>query len=156
MIMPNANQFGEMLCTALLWLAIPNAQTPPEMQRKSLELHIREVTGAPRESVVDCGDYGISGSTPYDLPHLQDSRACARDAATRLKPFRIVVHGITEDSQTAYGVLANFAGSKQGVFWFQYDSAPCGGPVCAERFEISPWYVQDIVVFVNDQGQYEL
>jgi hypothetical protein len=147
-----------LLWIPLVWLATPSAQTLPQIQKKSLETHIQEVTGPPA-SVVSCGEYGIQppATTPYNLTNLQNSLACARDAARHSKPFRIVVQGVSEDSRTAYGVLSKVvAGRDQGVVWFEDDSAPCGGPYCAERFETSFWYVQDIVVFVNEQGQYQL
>ena len=163
MIPRKAVQFVALLCISCVSLVTLRAQALPQIQKKSLEVHIQEVTGAPKESVVDCGEYGIAefgGRTPYNLANLQSSLACARDAAAHNKRFRIVVHGMTEDSQTAYGVLANttngWSPTPKGTFWFSYDSAPCGGPHCQERFETFPWHIQDIVVFVSEQGQYEL
>jgi hypothetical protein len=158
MVSHKAVQYVAFLCICCVSVGNLSAQTLPQIQKKSLETHIQEVTGAPKVSVVDCGEYGIAdfgGRTPNTLANLQNSLACAREAASQYKPFRIVVHGMTEDSRAAYGVLANVAGPEKGMFWFQYDSAPCGGNHCAEKFEVSPWPIQDIVVFVNGNGQYE-
>jgi hypothetical protein len=138
---------------AFVGLATPSAQTLPQIQRKSLDVHIEEVTG--RQLVVNCGEYEIGG-TPRTEATLLASLACARDAATQHKPFRIVVHSMSEDSRTASGVLSKEDSNGHVVFWFLYDSAPCGGPYCAEQFETTPWSLSDIAVFIQAQGRYQL
>ena len=155
--------FVGLLCISSFWKATLSGQELPKIQKKSLEVHIQELLGAPQEAVVDCGEYGIvefGARMAYNLANLQNSLACARDAAAHNKRFRIVVHGMSEDSRTAYGVLANMTNgwspTRKGTFWFSYESAPCGGEHCAEKFEIFPWDIQDIVVFVTEDGRYEL
>lgn len=137
------------LWIVLVWLCVPSVEAIQQIPGKSLEAHIQEVTG--RESVVNCGEYELSTRRSVEI--LRKSLACAEDAETQHKPFRIVVHSVSEDSSVADGVLSTANGA---VFWFHYDSAPCGGPGCAEQFETKACPLSDVVVLVHANGQYEL
>ena len=137
------------LWIALVWLAASSAEAIQQIQKKSLDAHIQEVTG--RESVVNCGEYEMW--TPRSVAILQKSLVCAEEAAKQHKPFRIVVHGMSEDSAVADGV---FSGAADNVSWFHYDSAPCGGPMCAEEFETTATPLSDVVVIVHADGHYHL
>jgi hypothetical protein len=116
----------------LAWLAVSSVEAAQQIQKKSLEIHIQGVIG--RDAVVNCGEYQIS--TPRSVPILQKSLVCAENAAKQHEPFRIVVHGMSEDSSVADGVLSVAYGP---VVWFHYDSAPCGGPMCAKEFDTTAY-----------------
>ena len=51
--------FVGLLCISSFWKATLSGQELPKIQKKSLEVHIQELLGAPQEAVVDCGEYGI-------------------------------------------------------------------------------------------------
>jgi hypothetical protein len=153
MTVRRAISFVRSLSIPLVCVATPTAQIVSQVSKPSLETHIQEVTG--RESVVNCGEYELGG-VPQNAKNLLNSLACARDAAGQDKPFRIVVHGMSEDSSVAEGILSKVGARDGGVFWFNYDSAPCGGPLCAERFETTRWPLTDIVVFLPAEGKYQL
>jgi hypothetical protein len=95
------------------------------------------VTG--RESVVNCGEY--AASTPLSKEALLKSLACAEDSAKQQKPSRLVLYRQGNDSSLAEGVLSDARG---GAFFFQYNSAPCGGPGCAEEFILKARRVSDV------------
>jgi len=136
------------VCIALISLSLPSVESVQQIQKKPLETYIEEVTG--RASVVDCGEYGMSTSPSKEA--LQKSLACAEDSAKQHKPSRIVVHLLGVDSYVAYGVLSDATGL---AFFFDYDSAPCGGPQCAERFLKKACRLSGVSVG-SDAGRYRL
>jgi hypothetical protein len=129
-------------------LSLPSVEASQQVQKKSLETHIQEVTG--RQSVVNCGEYDKSASPSEEA--LRKSLACAEDSVKQHKPSRMVVHRVGADSFVAYGVLSDATGR---AFLFNYDSAPCGGPNCAERFLKKTCRVSDVKVLA-DGGYYRL
>src|SRR5438477_5092467 len=114
-----------------------------QIQKISLEAHIEQLTGP---DAIDCGTH--RGPT-WAIEPLQQSLTCARYAAQQQNPFRIVQRGAGEDSEIASGVLADRDGL---VLWFEYDSAPCGGPYCAERFEAKSCLLSNVVIVRNERG----
>lgn len=117
-----------------------------QVEKMSLEEHIQQLT---RFETVDCGTHTRATASPEAM--LQ-SLACARDAAERHKPFRVIQRGPGMDSEIGLGVLGTADGS---ALWFDYDSAPCGGPDCRERFETKPCLLADVVVIhVDAQGRH--
>jgi len=139
---------ARFVCIALISLSLPSVEAIQQIQKESLEAHIQEVTG--RESVVNCGEYEVSVSPSKEA--LRKSLACADDSMKQRKPSRIVVHVQGEDSALAHGVLPDAAGR---AFFFDYDSAPCGGPMCAESFEKKTCWVSNVEV-VPDGASYRL
>jgi hypothetical protein len=107
----------------------------------SLEAHIQQLTGP---DAVDCGTQQRGTSIPEAM---HQSLACARDTANQHKAFRFVQWVQGEDSEIAFGVLGERDGS---TLWFDYDSAPCGGPGCAERLETKRCQLSNVVV--DDAG----
>ena len=127
------------LWIVLAWLSVPSVEAIQQVQNKSLEAHIQEVTG--RETVVNCGRYRYRRRGAWRFSGVA---VCAEDAAKQHKPFRIVVHLQGIDSSVAHGVLSNATGSASR---FHYDSAPCGAPGwCADRFETTACRLSDVVV----------
>jgi len=114
---------------------------------KSLEPFLDRVTG--RDSFVSCGEY--ARTTNPSKESLLKSLACAEDSVKQRTPSRIVVHMQGIDSVVAYGVLSDATGQ---AFFFQYDSAPCGGPGGAEKFEKKPCRVSDVEVSVLQQPNF--
>lgn len=112
-----------------------------QVQKMSLEAHIQQLTGP---DAVDCGTQQRGTSNPEAM---QRSLTCARDMANQHKAFRFIQWVQGEDSLIAFGVLAEQAGS---TLWFDYDSAPCGGPYCAERFLTKPCQLSNVVVLYED------
>jgi hypothetical protein len=111
-------------------------------QRVSLEAHVQELTGT---RAFDCGTHTRAAASAEGL---RQSLVCARDAARKRASFWVVQRGAGEDSEIALGLLGKGDGS---VFWFDYDSAPCGGPGCAERFITRPCALSNVVV-IQDAG----
>jgi len=99
------------------------------LQNVSLEAHIEKVTGA---NAVDCGRHDLRNN---DEDAMMKSLRCALDAAAARKPFRTIRDQQGIDSQIAHGLLGKGDGK---IMRFSYDSAPCGGPGCAERFDVGP------------------
>jgi hypothetical protein len=136
-------------CIALILLSLTSGEAVQRIQKKSVEPFLDQVTG--RQSVVNCGEYAKSTNPSKEA--LLKSLACAEDSANQHKPSRLVVHMQGVDSLVAYGVLSDATGQ---VFYFQYDSAPCGGPGCAEEFEKRACRVSDVEVVVLQAGFYRL
>jgi hypothetical protein len=117
----------------------------PAAPKRSLEAHIQQLTGP---DAVDCGTH--QGATP--IPEaMHQSLACAHDAATQHKPFRIIQRGNGVDSELASGVFAEWNGTTR---WFDYDSAPCGGPMCRERFLTRACFLFNVVVIHDAEGRH--
>jgi hypothetical protein len=100
-----------------------------QVQRRSLESHIAEIIGPVS---VDCW---VQGTATVSWDPLQAGFTCAQDAVKQHKAFQQVEHGISEDSATAAGLIGKADGT---TFVIRYDSAPCGGRECPERFEATP------------------
>jgi len=109
-----------------------------QIQKMSLEQHIQQVIGP---NPVDCGAIPRG---PVSEATLQRSLSCARDAVSRKKAFRLIqwLQGI--DSEIAMGLLVDRKGS---ILFFDWDSQPCGGPGCAERFTINACRLADVKLF---------
>jgi hypothetical protein len=111
-------------------LAVAFAQvantTGSQRTRLSLEAHILMETGV---EPIDCGTHPRYKPDP---DALHRSVACARNAKKDHFAFKLMQRGLGEDSEVAFGLL----GLRDGAtLWFWYDSGPCGGPMCNERFE---------------------
>jgi hypothetical protein len=99
---------------------------PLQVQKISLEAHLEATVGA---NALDCGRHGRSAN---DEDAMAKSLKCGLEAAMSGKPFQTIRDEQGIDSQIAYGLLSKADGR---VLFFTYDSAPCGGPGCASRFE---------------------
>jgi len=110
----------------------------------SLEAHLSSFVGA---DTIDCGTHTRAGGIPAEMVR---SLECAQRARSAGKAFRIVQRGPGEDSDVAFGVLGRADGS---VLWFDYDSGPCGGPLCPDRFETKPCAISEVAV-VDEAGGY--
>ena len=117
-----------------------------QVQKMSLEAHIQQLTGA---DAVDCGTQLRGTSIPEAM---QQSLTCARNMANQHKAFRFIQWVQGEDSQIAFGVLGERDGS---TLWFDYDSASCGGPGCAERFATKPCPLSNVVVLHDADGRHQ-
>jgi hypothetical protein len=100
-----------------------------QVQRRSLEAHIADIIGPVS---VDCW---VPGTATVSWDPLQAGFACAQEAVKQHKAFQQVEHGFSEDAATARGLIGTVDGT---TFVVWYDSAPCGGPGCPERFEATP------------------
>ena len=118
----------------------------PSAPKRSLEAHIQQLTGP---DAVDCGTHQRATPIPEAM---HQSLACARDAANQHKPFRIIQRGPSEDSEIAFGLIAEWNGSTR---WFEYDSGPCGGPGCREFFDTRACLLPNVVVIHNADGRHE-
>jgi hypothetical protein len=135
------------ICVALISSWVLRVEAVQLIQKDWLDTYIEQVTG--HESVVNCGEYALG--TTHSKEALIKSLTCAEDSAHHQKPFRIVVHMAGEDSSLAEGLLSDAAGR---VFFFEYDSAPCGGPGCAPRFDKKACRVSDVHVVDWSPGYY--
>jgi hypothetical protein len=132
------------ICIALISLAVPRVAAVQD--GKSVEPFIEQVTG--RESVVNCGEY--ARWIYHDKEGFLKSLACAEASVKQHRPSRLVVHVRGTDSLGAYGVLSDWTGQ---AFFFSYDSEPCGGPGCAEKFTKKPCRVSDVEVVASAEAQ---
>jgi hypothetical protein len=117
-----------------------------QARNMSLEAHISELTGG---DAADCGTHTWVAPVPEAM---HQSLVCARDAAQQHRAYRVIQRGFGEDSEIARGILGERDGS---TFWFDYDSAPCGGPGCAERFETKPCVLSNVVVLHDVDGRHQ-
>lgn len=115
--------------TAPCIASMPQRGVRGQVQKVSLEAHIEEVTGP---NAVDCGRHDPRTN---DEDAMMKSLKCVVDAAAASKPFRAIRGQQGIDSQIAHGLLGKADGK---ILRFWYDSAPCGGPGCAERFDVRP------------------
>jgi hypothetical protein len=119
----------------------PKGHSSPALtqsKQMSLDAHIQHVIGS---DAVDCGTYNAPVPPVPDAMHR--SLACAREAIKRHDAFRFVQFVQGEDSVIAFGALGERSGS---VVWFDYDSAPCGGPGCAESFVTTRCALDEVIV----------
>jgi hypothetical protein len=101
----------------------------PDLNRRLLALTGDEAT--------NCGDLRLRAfiGPPIEDDALETALACGLAANRAGKAFRIVVQHTSIDSWMAFGLTGNVVGA---IRQFSYDSAPCGGPGCAPRFEVAP------------------
>ena len=120
----------------MVWLAA--SISAAQIEKMSLEQHIQQVIG------LDSIDCGTIPRGPVSEATLRQSLACARDAVSRKKVFRLVqwLQGI--DSEVATGLFVDREGS---ILFFYWDSQPCGGPGCAERFATNACRLADVEFF---------
>jgi hypothetical protein len=123
------------------------AAAPLQLARLPLEAHIQKFTGL---EAVDCGTHSLFRA---QRERLRDSLTCARGAAAKRAAFDVIQRGFGTDSEIAFGVLGKSDGS---VWWFDYDSAPCGGPGCAERFTVTPCSFSEAHVMEDPGPRYRL
>lgn len=107
-------------------MANSHRQTATQPPNRSLAEHIEEVIGRDQ---TDCGTF--MASTRPTPEALHEALACAARATKDHRAFRVVQYIQGEDSLGAVGVIGERSAT---TLWFDYDSAPCGGPRCAERF----------------------
>jgi hypothetical protein len=97
-----------------------------------LRAHVERVTGP---QPADCGQLVVTRVNgewvAAGAEALQRALACGRDAASQHKPFWTFTQKQGIDSWVAEGLF----GTSDGIVHrFSYDSAPCGGPGCPDRF----------------------
>jgi hypothetical protein len=115
--------------------------------RLSLDAHIEQVIG---RGAVNCGTFSERASGPA-AEALHASLQCGREAMKQHSAFRIVQYVQGVDSSFAFGVIAERSGSTQ---WFEYASAPCGGPGCAESFLTTRCTLDEVIVAHEANGFY--
>lgn len=108
-----------------LWL---RAQPLPE----DLTRRLLALTG---DGAVDCGlEYVPSPrGSPGTATDLAGALGCLKRANGSGRPAYVVVHQSSVDSILMRGIVGAATGELQA---FAYDSAPCGGPGCAPRFDV--------------------
>jgi hypothetical protein len=137
---------------SLLLASIPEVGTEAvlhgaqlKIEKVSLETHVQDVTGP---NAIDCGTYTSARYTPDAMSRSVD---CARDAVKEHRGFSFLHRGPSEDSEVAIGFVAAPNGA---TFWFEYDSAPCGGPGCASRFLTKPCDLSQVQIVPSLTGIY--
>ena len=118
------------VAVAVAIVALPGCST----HRTGLAFHVDRAAGEP---ATDCGTFRFGMFEPHELTSAQAAQAaeCVARARSGREPFKVVLEGPGIDSHLATGVLAGRDGV---VRLFNYDSAPCGGPRCRERFSLEP------------------
>ena len=102
--------------------------------RHGVAHHVRKATG---QRFTECGTFRFPLMVKHELTVEQAQRAsvCLNETYAKKEPFAFWLEGPGRDSVVAEGLLLTRSGDLQR-FW--YDSAPCGGPYCRERFNLSP------------------
>ena len=111
------------------------SQQSPWPAKVTLDAHIHQIAGP---NIADCG---IRAGAPVSSETLNTALQCATTMAQRHLAFRVVQSGPSDDSEVAWGIVGTADGS---VVSFSYDSAPCGGPACAERFDTTTCRLADV------------
>jgi hypothetical protein len=137
---------GVALWPAFMWLTA--SVFAEQLQKMSLEQHIQQVIGP---DPVDCGR--IPWGPAATEATFQRAVACARGAVANHKAFRLVQWAQGVDSEVASGLLAARDGS---ILFFQWDSAPCGGPDCVERFLTNPCLLSKVTFTAFAPGYLQL
>jgi hypothetical protein len=125
----------DLTCLAFLFaLALDSIGCAVRYQKQGLG-HFLPSVKAPDQ--VDCGSVRVPMTFPLEvdaasLPSITD---CVNGALQQRQPFFFVVQGPGIDSYMATGLVGDASGNVKR-FW--YDSAPCGGPHCRERFTVWP------------------
>lgn len=110
------------------------AQVAPA-QRLGVEAHVQRAAGA---GAVSCGSFvpPERNVLPMTSAEHAEARQCMLRAWTQGLPFYLIAQGTSVDSSVASGVIGR--PRRGGLERFGYDSAPCGGPGCAESFHMRP------------------
>ena len=94
-----------------------------------LREHIERMTGT---DATDCGQLGALPPPPGDTTrYVERQIGCGTAAIKARKAFWAIQWLPGLDSSVCTGLLAGRDGT---TYRFSYDSAPCGGPGCADRF----------------------
>lgn len=94
-----------------------------------LREHIERTTGT---DAMDCGQLGGGPAPPGDTTrYVERQITCGADAVKAKKAFWAIQWLSGVDSSMCTGLLADREGT---TYRFFYDSAPCGGPGCPDRF----------------------
>lgn len=117
----------------LLWL-LGSVAAYAQTANRSPEVHLLRLAG---EDVVRCGSFLRKLREPRSLSEPEFERAveCATRAWREGRPFFFSIEGPGIDSYVASGILG--MRESGGLYRFAYDSAPCGGPGCAEAFGLT-------------------
>src|SRR5581483_4551376 len=120
-------------------LAAPSARDlyPPN----PLEERLADLTGY---AATQCGSFSL---TNLSAKSLETAVACVDAAVASHRAFQLIQGGPGIDSIGAHGVVGTTEGR---VLWFDYDSAPCGGAGCGDRFETKACNIQHLHVVVAD------
>ena len=111
------------------------SQQSPWPPKVTLDAHLHQIAGP---NIADCG---IRAGSPVSSEALNTALQCAATMTQRHLAFRVVQRGASDDSEVAWGIVGTADGS---VVSFTYDSAPCGGPACAERFDTTTCRLADV------------
>jgi hypothetical protein len=97
--------------------------------RAGLQHYLTHATGPDAQS---CGTFERSVNESRVLSPAETATVtrCMTDAYRNGRTFYFYVQGPGIDSQLAWGMLIRSG----ELMRFEYDSAPCGGPACNERF----------------------
>ena len=98
--------------------------------KRGLDYHVMKAAGA---DAINCGRIQFPPAVPHVLNAEQSAQvaSCIDSSRTKRLPFFFSAGGPGIDSELATG-LVGAADGRLARFW--YDSAPCGGPHCGERF----------------------
>ena len=128
----------ELATAIVLPLLAATASSCSTHQKLGVAPHLVRVTGP---AATNCGVYRIPPVLPHKLnaDQAQAVSSCISDAHAKREAFWFSVEGPGIDSYLATGLFGVGDGTVRR-FW--YDSAPCGGPQCDERFTTAPCVVE--------------
>jgi hypothetical protein len=96
-----------------------------------LREYIERTTGS---EAVDCGQLGAVPAPPDDTNrYIERQITCGAAAIKAKKAFWAIQWHPSLDSSACTGLVADREGT---IYRFSYDSAPCGGPGCSDRFSL--------------------
>ena len=123
-------------------------QQLPRVEKVTLDEHLQRIAGP---KIADCGSFPLSAPVSSDT--LNKGLACATTMEQRHLAFRVIQRGPSEDSEVAWGIVGTADGS---VVSFSYDSAPCGGPQCADKFDTTTCRLAAVKLTKLTNGVYTL
>jgi hypothetical protein len=123
------------------------SQQSPWPAKVTLDAHLHQIAGP---NIADCG---IREGSPVSSETLNTALQCATRMVQRHLAFRVVQRGASDDSEVAWGIVGTADGSVASFF---YDSAPCGGPACADKFDTTTCRLADVKPTKLASGAYAL
>jgi hypothetical protein len=119
-----------VLLAVVLATSFAGAGCATRAVKRGLDYHVMKAAGA---DAINCGRIQFPRATPHALNAEQSAQvaSCIDSARRRRLAFFFSAGGPGIDSNLATGLVGT-ADGRLARFW--YDSAPCGGPHCDERF----------------------
>lgn len=133
--LPKELRLAVAACAAWLAAHAPLGASPGQLSTvpEGLRSYLQQFTGS---SPTNCDRPGVQALIPGQPTPLDQVMQCVAEAKQEGRPFFVYDTGglIGPDSWAVSGILMTPQGEG---FRFNYDSSPCGGSGCSDRFVVS-------------------